>query len=68
QAGKTELKIYNIKGQVVRHLLNDELGMGEHRLMWNSRDDRGRQLSSGIYFVRINCGNYHNTQKLILLK
>lgn len=67
-AANTDLKIYNIKGQMVRHLLSKELPAGDFTINWDSRDDAGRSVSSGLYFIRVNAGKYRNIRKAILMK
>lgn len=47
------LKIYNLKGQLVRTLVNGEQSKGEQLAMWEGRDDQGRETASGIYMLRL---------------
>ena len=47
------LKIYNILGQEVATLLDEEQSAGRHTIEWNSRSSAGLQVSSGVYFCRI---------------
>jgi hypothetical protein len=68
QAGKTELSIYNLKGQKVRNLLSAPLPTGTHRATWNGMDDHNKPVSSGIYFYRINANQHSYTGKMILAK
>ena len=49
----TTLKIYNILGQEVRTLMNEEQPAGSYRVLWDGRDDSGREVSSGVYFCRL---------------
>jgi hypothetical protein len=65
---EVELAIYNIKGQIVRTLLNDHLTAGSHHIVWNGRDDRGNSLSSGIYFYSLKSAQKTKTNKMLLLK
>jgi len=67
------LGIYNLKGQKVKDLsgtLSRIEGRREmqHSVVWNGTDDKGVSVSSGIYFVRLNCGNKEAQQKIMLLK
>ncbi|MCD4819250.1 MAG: T9SS type A sorting domain-containing protein, partial [Candidatus Cloacimonetes bacterium] len=64
----TELSIYNIKGQKVKTLVNDKLEVGDHSLVWNGKDDSGKQVTSGIYFYKLKSGRYTATKKMILMK
>ncbi|HTY58792.1 MAG TPA: FlgD immunoglobulin-like domain containing protein, partial [Bacteroidota bacterium] len=51
-AGKVTMKIYNVLGQEVRTLLNEVQNAGPHTLTWNSRNDAGIGVASGVYFYR----------------
>lgn len=64
----TELAIYNLKGQVVKQLLNQKLSAGNHSCIWNGKDDNGKQVASGVYFYKLRSGSYTNTKKMLLLK
>jgi hypothetical protein len=66
---EVELIIYNIKGQVVRTLVNEMLPAGEHAVVWGGNDDSGHNVSSGIYFykLRVN-GKTEAVKKCLLLK
>jgi M6 family metalloprotease-like protein len=62
------ISIYNIRGQHIRTLVNDILTMGDNFVSWNGRDDHNREVSSGLYFYRLQTGDITLTQKMILLK
>ncbi|HDI83141.1 MAG TPA: T9SS type A sorting domain-containing protein, partial [candidate division WOR-3 bacterium] len=64
-----ELNIYNIQGQLVRTLLSGEKSPGTHKVNWDGRNERGRNVSSGIYFYQLKmAGGIQKTRKMILLK
>lgn len=69
-ATATDLKltIYNLNGQVVKHLANERFSAGSHSLHWDGRDDRGNLSSSGVYFLEISDGVQRTMQKMILAK
>lgn len=50
QAGQTQINIYNSLGQHVR-TFGDYLQAGEHTIKWNGRNDAGRKVASGVYFM-----------------
>jgi hypothetical protein len=62
------LKIYNIKGQLLKVLVNDFKNAGEHSIIWNGRDSNGNRVSSGIYFYKLKAGDFQKVSKMILLK
>lgn len=60
--------LYNLKGQKVRSLHAGILNSGEHKLVWDGKDNGGRSVGSGIYFARISTGKYKQNVKMILMK
>ena len=66
--GLTNLDIFNIKGQKVKTLVNENLDKGQHSTFWNGKDDNNKQVSSGIYFYKLNTGNFSSTKKMILIE
>ena len=68
---KTEnvsIKVYNILGKEIKLLLEEYLPIGEHNILWDGKDNEGNLLSSGIYFIQMKAGEYHQTIKSVLLK
>ncbi len=64
----TEIKIYNIKGQLVRELRFDASSLSRFReLTWDGKDKKGNVLKQGIYFYRCNIGNKNYSGKIIKL-
>ncbi len=68
QAEESSLIIYNLKGQVVRHLASGLESAGNHLVTWDGRDDQGRYVGSGIYNCRLVSGNQAKTHKMLLIK
>jgi hypothetical protein len=68
QNEKVAINIYNIKGQKVKTLTNDYFDAGNHQIIWNGKDQNNRQVSSGIYFFKMEAGSYTHTKKMILMK
>ena len=67
-SGPCILHVYNIKGEKVRTLVDEDQQAGLHFSLWNGTDDTGRPVSSGVYFYRLNAGNYTASRKMILMK
>ena len=65
---KVLLAVYNLKGQLVRTLVNEEKENGHYKAVFNAKDDKGNTLSSGIYFYRLQAGNYVSTRKMLLME
>ncbi|MDZ4183014.1 MAG: T9SS type A sorting domain-containing protein, partial [Candidatus Cloacimonadaceae bacterium] len=68
KADKVEMVVYNLKGQKVRSLINEHRSSGKHQISWDGKDDGGRALSSGIYFLRLSTGKEVSSRKMILQK
>jgi PKD repeat protein len=69
-AEDTEIKlaVYNVIGQEVALLLDEYLEAGYHSVEWDSRDDNGTRVASGIYFYRVQAESFTATRKMLLLK
>ena len=67
-SGNVKITIYNIKGQVVKTLADKVYPAGNHQLIWNGKDDKGRSVSSGIYMYRMETPSYAKTMKMMLMK
>jgi hypothetical protein len=63
------LRVFDLSGRLVRSLITAELHTpGRHEVVWNGRDDSGRQVASGTYFYRLETGNYSETKRMALIK
>lgn len=61
------LKIYNVIGQLVK--IYGEMGSsGPNTIIWDGRDNAGNEVSSGIYFYRLQAGVYNEMRKMVLIK
>jgi hypothetical protein len=67
-SGRVSLKIYNLAGQEVRILVDEEKRKGEHEVFWDGKDNSGKAVASGIYFYHIRAKNFTETKKMVLLK
>lgn len=68
QAGEVRLVIYNLVGQPVRTLLNARVEAGVHNQVWDGRDDRGEEVSSGVYLYRLTANGYTRSRKMVLIR
>ena len=62
------LEIYDVLGQKVRTLVAGEQAAGHYKVAWDSRDKRGLSVAAGVYFYRLEAGEFTHTRKLLLLK
>jgi photosystem II stability/assembly factor-like uncharacterized protein len=63
EVSEVRLSVYDILGRKVSELVNSRQAAGRYRLNFN-----GSQLSSGVYFYRIEAGSYRETKKMVLIK
>jgi hypothetical protein len=68
QPGKVKLCVYNVKGQLVKTLINGQYIPGKHRIVWDGRDNSNRGVASGVYFYRLQTKGYTQTRKMLMLK
>jgi len=67
-AERVRLVVYNMLGQKVRTLADQEMTAGSYVAMWDGRDDRGNQLASGAYYYRLESKSFTTTRSMLLLK
>jgi hypothetical protein len=68
KADNVSLKIYDINGQEVYSLVNQKMTPGKYVVDWNSVNNQGHSVSSGVYFYRIISGDYVEAKKMILVR
>ncbi len=62
------LSVYNSRGKTVKILVDNELHAGNHRVMWDGRDNKGRQVSTGVYSYELRIGDHRETKMALLLR
>jgi hypothetical protein len=67
-AGRVALKVYDLRGRLVRTLVDDRMEGGEHAVQWDGTADNGEAVGSGIYIYRITSGDHVAARKMVLLK
>jgi hypothetical protein len=65
---QVSVKIYNIKGQLVRTLKNEHMLKGHHTVIWHGDNQYGKSVSSGIYFIKVQNDTDMAIMKSLLLK
>ena len=63
QSSKVVIKVFDILGKEITTLMNEQKLAGTYELTWNASN-----LPSGVYFYRLNAGEFTETKKMILLK
>jgi YVTN family beta-propeller protein len=68
RTGPVSITVYNIAGQRVRTLVDQDMSPGYYSAVWDGRDQAGSSISSGIYFVRLASDGKALTQKILKIK
>jgi hypothetical protein len=68
--GPVTLRIYDTAGRLIRTLVDEPQSprAGGFTIAWNGQNDKGREVSSGVYFCRLNAGKQSQTIKMVLLR
>jgi len=64
----TTMIIYNILGQKVRTLVDENRLPGDYEVIWDGKDEKGKEIASGIYFYQLEADGFRETKKMILLR
>lgn len=62
------LKVYNSSGQLIKILVSEEKATGNYTILWKGTDDTGHLLPNGVYFLRLESGNYSSTRKGLIVR
>jgi len=65
---QVKLSIFNVKGQKVATLMNEKLVAGIHSVVWNGKDDWGNNVSSGVFFYKIDTAKESVIRKMLVMK
>jgi hypothetical protein len=68
ESGRVRLEIYNMLGQKIKTLVDQQQESGVHRVVWQGRDEMNATVASGIYFYRIQSGDFRATRQMVLLR
>jgi len=68
KADYVTLEVYNIKGQMVRSLVQEYKPAGSYEVCWDGRSEEGCEAASGIYFYRLCSGGEEISKRMLLLK
>ena len=60
--------VYDMLGNVVNNLVNDNQNSGYRSVKWNATNNQGQPVSAGVYLYSIEAGKFRQTKKMILLK
>ncbi len=62
------LNIYDIQGRNIQTLVSESKPAGHYEVQWNGTDEPGKQVAAGIYFARLQAGQYSSVVKMVYLR
>jgi hypothetical protein len=65
---RVKLSVYNPAGRLLKTLVNGTESTGTHVISWNGKDNAGRKLASGVYFIRLETNQQSDTRKTVFLE
>ncbi len=68
RAAHVTITVFDALGRTVRTLVDRAISAGAHSTVWNGRDRRGSRVASGLYFYRLEAGDFQQTAKMLLVK
>jgi hypothetical protein len=68
EPGPVTIDVFNIKGQKMKALVNDSFIAGQHSIIWNGTDSKGKPVASGVYFYRMTTPKSTLIHKMLLMK
>jgi len=68
EEGEVKLEVYNLLGRKVRVLVEGRLKPGCYLSTWDGKDDRGRELCSGVYLLVLDAGGVRDVRKVLMVK
>ncbi len=64
-SGSVSLRLFDVRGRLVRTLVSGTVRAGAHHVSWDGRDDDGMETGSGVYFIRFDAEGVSRTQRLV---
>ncbi|MBE0567563.1 MAG: hypothetical protein IH621_16530 [Krumholzibacteria bacterium] len=67
-ASAVRLEIFDVRGRLVRSLVDEVLPAGRHAAVWDGADGGGRPAASGLYFCRLRADDYESVMKMTMIR
>jgi hypothetical protein len=67
-AVNVRMRIFDLRGRLVRTLIEGTRGPGRHSVQWDGRDDRGEMVGSSLYVYRLDAEGFSSTKKMAILR
>jgi hypothetical protein len=68
EKGYVSMRVYDVSGRLVRVLIDEVREAGSYEVVWDGANEGGRRTASGIYFCRMEAGDYERTLKMVQLR
>ena len=68
QHAHVKVTIYNILGNLIKNLVDEEQSLGYKSIQWNATNNNGQQVSAGVYIYNVEVKNFSYTKKMVLVK
>lgn len=68
EAADVDVAVYNLVGQRLRTLVQEHKVAGRYQVVWDGKDDAGRDVSSGVYFYRYRAGDFWASRRMLLIR
>jgi uncharacterized repeat protein (TIGR01451 family) len=68
RSGSVSLRVYSVTGRLVRTLIDGPQPAGQAQALWDGRDSAGRLVAPGVYFTRLEAGEYRASRAVVLLR
>jgi flagellar hook assembly protein FlgD len=65
---KVAISVYNITGSLVKNIINGKARAGIYNIIWNGRNEKGEQVSAGVYFCKMQTSGFSATRKILLVE
>lgn len=66
--GQVRVAVHDLRGRLVRELVNSHLSAGPHQMFWDGRTSNGGRAAAGVYYARLDYDGNTRTQKMVLMK
>jgi len=67
-SARATLRVYDLSGKLVRTVVTGSLDAGSHTARWDTRDESGKPVASGVYFYRLESGGLTATKQLVVTR
>mgnify|MGYP001126327682 CR=1 FL=1 len=68
EKGSVKISIFNVTGQLVKRLVNEQMNPGTYIVQWDGMNNNGKIVGNGIYFYTLQTKDFSMTKKMILIK